>query len=763
MVDGNLAVGELLGKYAQTAQVLAEQPFYEKFEITGGDSGVETLYVVKVASLDLALDPDEVSTLVGWTAPLPTLLKNTTPGKRAVLDLSRGRSFACTLGSRASFGGGVVPEIDAAEYVSRDVTLRFNTLQEREQLALTLRSGRPLPRPAAPDKAERARREKAYEASGTFGLGEIIVEADAIQRAAMQLPYDRHVVLEGPPGSGKSSVALMRVAVLIHEQFDYFGINRDERAAWRYQPEKTRVLVRHEPMVAYLTRGLSELKVQGVRTETLASFLNARTGGLVAGGLRAESANLARLKALPAALDLAWEAFRRQAQTNMNDAGTRIFQEADRLGEAGATVREATERWVDAIVRSPLVRTKDGRPILPATANFARRFRPLVRSLQTLVSREKATEEQTAAAGRLIRAVAAEVVPRVNRLAALFDVPQLVPHALEAASGELGLSHAEYVAAMDEWREQVKSDAAGRSEADVALAACLASAMARVDAVGGFDDWPDVLAGAAGEDLTHVVIDEAQDLTPVEALAVRCWAAVNAVITAVGDLRQCVDPGRGVRAWKELCLPRAKRKAFKINYRQSWNVGQFVIHLHQALFGDKPGWSVATNAYGPKPRLRPLVGDDAPTPTQAVAAEVCWMREQVPNATVAVVVDDELSGGRVDDLTDTLIDEIDALGIEVDVEPWRENGVQRTGCVLLLRASQTKGLEFDGVVILGHAAAWTRRFGDVAAEVLTEPQRVARNRLYVAASRARQLLSLVTTGRPKLLRSLENARLCDVA
>ena len=137
----------------------------------------------------------------------------------------------------------------------------------------TLRAGDALPVPTAPNKAERTRREQAYEAIAAYGLGEIIDKADVVQRTAMQLPYNRHVVLEGPPGSGKSSVGLMRVAVLINEQFDVLDTDRSDVAAWRYTTGKTRVLVRHEPMVPYLARGLTELNVHGVRTETLASFL----------------------------------------------------------------------------------------------------------------------------------------------------------------------------------------------------------------------------------------------------------------------------------------------------------------------------------------------------------------------------------------------------------------------------------------------------------------------------------------------------------
>ena len=108
MVVGNQAVGELFDRYARTAQVLAEHPFFEKFEITDSAGASDAIYVAKVATLDLAVEPDDSSTLVGWTARLPTKLKDTEPGKEAEIAFPKGRTFVCSLHSRASFDGGLV-------------------------------------------------------------------------------------------------------------------------------------------------------------------------------------------------------------------------------------------------------------------------------------------------------------------------------------------------------------------------------------------------------------------------------------------------------------------------------------------------------------------------------------------------------------------------------------------------------------------------------------------------------------------------------
>ena len=96
--------------------------------------------------------------------------------------------------------------------------------------------------------------------------------------------------------------------------------------------------------------------------------------------------------------------------------------------------------------------------------------------------------------------------------------------------------------------------------------------------------------------------------------------------------------------------------------------------------------------------------------------------------------------------------------MDAEMVPWREGaeGIQKKNCVVLVAVPQTKGLEFDAVVLFGDGARWDRAFqsGDG----------IFRNRIYVAASRAKQALSIVTRGRVPFLQPLLQAKICvDVA
>ena len=762
MVGGKAvqAAAKLQLCHKATLESLSERPFIEMVSAVG-DDGTETVqYRTRLDRVDVQIDPDDHSTLVGWSSPLPNGAAGRKPGERVVIQQAAGRRLVYTLRARASFRGGPLPDIGAAEYAGPFGVADFGSVEERDDLVRRLNDGLVdvLIR-RAPSAAERGRRGE-YSADRTFGLGEILELADRPQRGAMQLPLDRHVLIEGPPGSGKRSVALMRVAVLIQEQFGPLGIDRANEASWRYHPAKTRVLVRHGPMVPYLAHGLGLVGQPAVRVQTVADFLTARTGGLVAGGERRDSPALARLKALPSSLDLVWQGFRGQVKRNVAEGAGRVVLDAlGDLGTAGRTARDALVGWIGAVGAATITRHRDGRPALPASVNFARLMRHLVPRINGSAQEQEATLA-------LLRRFATEAFPKVNRLAALFEGPQLLLHGVEAGLVQAGGGREEYAAALEEWREQATAPASGRSEADVALAALLASAMAgHPPGEAAMADGPAPVVGVAADPITHVVIDEAQDLTATEASAVRAWASPEAVVTAVGDLRQCVEAGRGLAGWSELGLPGVRRARFGDNYRQSWQVGRFVRHLHRVLFGEEPPWRPSTGRYGPKPRVRVVAADAPAGLAAAAAAEVAWIRELVARATVAVVVNDELAAGRLDDLKCALIDALTDLGVDVDVEATQAGGlgVRRRDCALLLSAGETKGLEFDGVVIVGNASSWSRRFGDAAspASSLHESERLARNRLYVAASRAQHCLCFVTKGTPALLRPLFKRMLCD--
>jgi hypothetical protein len=138
----------------------------------------------------------------------------------------------------------------------------------------------------------------------------------------------------------------------------------------------------------------------------------------------------------------------------------------------------------------------------------------------------------------------------------------------------------------------------------------------------------------------------------------------------------------------------------------------------------------------------------------AVAREVRHMRKTIPNATIGVLFDRRLGAARLDRLRARLTVALAGDHVDVHVVPWNdgETGVQRTNCVLLISVEQTKGLEFDAVVLFGDGRAWT--------QAVLAGDEIAKNRIYVAASRAKQGLALVSVGDPEFLRPLLDCNAC---
>jgi DNA helicase IV len=181
------------------------------------------------------------------------------------------------------------------------------------------------------------------------------------------------------------------------------------------------------------------------------------------------------------------------------------------------------------------------------------------------------------------------------------------------------------------------------------------------------------------EPYLHVILDEAQDLSPMECRMI-ARRAKFASMTVVGDLGQATHP-LAVGAWSELLTRLGKHEVrtqeLHTGYRVPGVIADYAARILQ------PGIA-PTRSYRPGGTLSVRQVDDL---HRAVRDAV----RQVPrDASVAVVV------------ADHLVD-----GFDVDVTP----------------ASLVKGLEYDHVILV-----------EPAAIVAAEPRGL--NRLYVALTRA---------------------------
>ncbi|GIF49542.1 AAA domain-containing protein [Asanoa ferruginea] len=180
----------------------------------------------------------------------------------------------------------------------------------------------------------------------------------------------------------------------------------------------------------------------------------------------------------------------------------------------------------------------------------------------------------------------------------------------------------------------------------------------------------------------HVILDEAQDLSPMECRVIARRAAY-ASMTVVGDLGQATHP-LASDSWPELLARLGKREVRELDLRTGYRVPQRIADF--AARALTPGIE-PTRSYQPGGALSVRAVDDL------VGAVREAVRQAPAGATVAVIATDELAGS------------LDLPGVTV------------------LPASLVKGLEFDHVIVVEPA--------DIVA---AEPRGM--NRLYVALTRA---------------------------
>jgi hypothetical protein len=220
----------------------------------------------------------------------------------------------------------------------------------------------------------------------------------------------------------------------------------------------------------------------------------------------------------------------------------------------------------------------------------------------------------------------------------------------------------------------------------------------------------------------HVLVDEAQDLTPMQwrMLARRC---PSGSMTIVGDFGQASRPG-APGGWDEVLalLPShdaPRQVTLTVNYRTPAEIMDLANRLLVvAASGVQPTQSVRRTGEPPKfTRVDDLVAGAAEAARAAITA----------GGTVAVIAPLDLHGDLVAALADAgaVSDVADALDAPIGV----------------LVATDAKGLEFDHVVVVEPAR-------------LVTPDSAGLRLLYVTLTRATQTLTVVhSEGLPEALAS----------
>ncbi|PNG19170.1 HelD family protein, partial [Streptomyces cahuitamycinicus] len=530
-------------------------------------------------------------------------------------------------------------------------------------------------------------------------MRDIVASIQAEQDLVIRAPAASVTYVEGGPGTGKTAVALHRAAYLLYQ---------DRR---RYAGGI--LIVSPTPLLVAYTEGvLPSLGEEGqVAIRAIGSLVDGSEATLY------DSPSVARAKGSSRMLKVLRKAARGALELNDPPARLRVVAFGRRL--------ELEARELDGVRRSALGGT--------APVNL---LRPRARKLLL-----DALWEQSGAAGRHtdpelaaeLRSSFDEDITSEDAFIAFLDTwwPELTPAAvLDAMADERRLGRwARRILNPGEVRKVARSlRREGRSVHDIALldelqAVLGAPARPRrkreldpLDQLTGLDELMPVREESQREraerlaqervEYAHVIVDEAQDLTPMQ------WRMVgrrgrHATWTVVGDPAQSSwsDPDEAAQARDEALGTRPRRRfELTVNYR---NPAEIADLASKVLALAMPG-SVSPKAVrstGVEPRF--------------------------------TVVEDTL-GTTVRDEAARLLDRVDGtVGVVVAMQRREEARRWLTGLgdrVVALGSLEAKGLEYDATVVVSPA------------EIADESPAGLRV-LYVALTRATQQLTVVSTGR----------------
>ncbi|MEZ4450155.1 MAG: AAA family ATPase [Nannocystaceae bacterium] len=617
---------------------------------------------------------DEGLTILDWQrAPLAELYLSAAEGEAYSIVVD-GRELEGVLLERSTLGW----EGAALRTIATD-----EALLAREGAEWRARPRAPRTMPRRPDALRRALLSS--------------IRLDPAQQAAVTAPESEHLLVLGDAGHGKTTVALHRVAHLAAAA----------RAARR--PFRALVIVPGPGLRALCREILDHLEVEGVEVETAAAWIEAEARRIYHDlPLRqsGEREEVTRLKRHPALLEVLPAVI----------AGTPAMRD---LKIDPSTMSSARERLLHLFGDRDLM----DRVIAGSQGVLGRRERDAVLS-RTRLQFSPTTEQAYAH-------VDAERRKTVDGRRIDDGTPDADADTLDAEDFAVVLELGRLAARPDPARDHL-GDAA-RPERDPAGPERAPAGHGRAPAATGRDPRGSDRTGApaAGRDpaargrlrrYDHLVIDEAQELAPIEARVLGRALRPGASLTVAGDAEQQVDEAAYFTTWpdrmRDLGAPGHTQVALEVSYRCPPAVAAFARGV--ALRGPR----VARSELAGDPAIGLARSPHAAALHLELVEALALVRADDPRATVAIVCRHEPHARALhQSLTRGLPARFVGPG-DVDLRPG----------VVVTTVRAVKGLEFDLVIL-----------PDLEPAIYPDEPR-SRRALYVAATRASAALWLCTPG-----------------
>jgi DNA helicase IV len=480
-----------------------------------------------------------------------------------------------------------------------------------------------------------------------------IVRADAAQTVCVQ----------GAPGTGKTAVGLHRVAYLLY--------------AYREQVRRRGVIMvgPNRAFLSYIRNvlpALGELEV----TQTTVGELVAGSGSVPVRGADPEAAAIVKGDARLA------EVLRRALWSSLREPA------------APLVVPRGSRRWrVPVYQLQELVAELSTRGVRYGAARELLEHRIAHVVLTQLEEAGEACDDRTHEAVRRSRPVRAAVDamwPKVDPIRLVFGLLSSAPALAQAADGVLSAAEQELIL----WSPAPRGPGSARwSAADAVLV----------------DEARDLITRTSS--LAHVVVDEAQDLSPMECRALGRRCSTGAA-TVLGDLAQGTTPW-AAPSWESLLSnlgkPATSVRELSVGYRVPRQILDFASSLLAVIAPElRPASSL---------RADPGALDVVQVPADALGAEVAAAAARAgsrPGSVAVIAADPQVA---------SLAAALEAAGLAYGT-PGSD------ARLTLVPVTLAKGLEFDHVIVV-------------------EPARIARaearglQRLYVALTRAVSRLTVL--------------------
>jgi DNA helicase IV len=494
---------------------------------------------------------------------------------------------------------------------------------------------------------------------GRTGLMRDIVQTiHASQNELIRSPIDQLLIVQGGPGTGKTAIALHRISWLLFKHRD------------RLKPADCLVVGPNPTFTRYIREVLPGLGDEDVRHADLRSLGPQRGVGT------AEDPRVAQLKGDARMADLLKNAL--WQRVGLAEKAERLTVGVEGLGPTFE--REEIEREVERLRHGTY---NDGRVAF-------RRF------LQDQVARRSRSEVTATTIDNALERVWPQATPQ----AFLRDLLASRERMLAAAGAvEKDFTVSEIRSLLRAPQEKLSLEA--WSDTDVALL-----------------DELDYLLNGRSKTYGHVVVDEAQDLSPMQLRSIRRRSR-NGSMTVVGDIAQSTGPWAR-DSWDDVCeglgsdLPTAVEE-LSLGYRVPRQVYEFAAQL----------LPIAAPLVTPPRVVRD--GPEDPELTETASEDLALVavraaRHHAGNGQFVGLI-------CCDELREAVVEQFRALGISYSDASTGEIGKS----INLASPIEAKGLEFDAVVILDPSG------------IVRSSERGHRL-LYVALTRTTRFLTVVHDG-----------------